>query len=162
MRLGQGKSKLLLRFIERFQNKSGPTPMPDAYAPTPDWVEVARSMIADANGVFAVRARGNSMIDALVNDGDTVVIKRQETARNGELVAVRMKIDPTNVETMLKRFYRVNGHVELRPENPMLKPIFAQAEEVEIQGTVLCVIRNVPNFKPDAHDRTMRKSVRTR
>lgn len=158
MALVQHKGKLL-QFIERFQNKSGQT-QPDAYAPSPDWVAVACSMIADAEGVFVVRARGNSMIDALVHDGDTVVLKRHETARNGELVAVRMKTDPTNAETMLRRFYRVNGHIELRSENPMLKPIFAQPEEVEIQGTVLCVIRNVPNFKLDAHNRTMRESLR--
>src|SRR5574341_885397 len=120
-----------------------PIPVPDPNVSPLDWVEVTRSMIADAEGVFAVMVRGNSMIDALINDGDTVLLKRQETARNGDLVAVRLKTDPTNVETTLKRFYRMNGHVELRPENPMLKPIFAKAEEVEIQGTVLCVIRNV-------------------
>ncbi len=139
-----------------------PIPVPDPNAPPLDWVEVTRSMIADAEGVFAVKVRGNSMIDALINDGDTVLLKREETARNGDLVAVRLKSDPTNVETTLKRFYRVNGHVELKPENPILKPIFVRPEEVEIQGTVLCVIRNVPNSQSDSRNGTARKSVRTR
>ena len=124
-----------------------PMPLPEGNAPAPDWIEITRTMIPDAEDVFAVRVRGNSMIDALVNDGDTVVMKKQDTARNGELVAVRLKKDPTNVGVTLKRFFRRNGHVWLQPENPTLGAKEYGANEVEIQGKVLCVIRHIPNGK---------------
>ena len=69
-----------------------PIPLPDStWTAASDWIDITRGMIPDAEDVFAVRVRGNSMIDALVNDGDTVVMKKQDTARNGELVAVRLK-----------------------------------------------------------------------
>lgn len=122
-----------------------PIPLPEANATPPDWIEITRAMIPDAEDVFAVRVRGNSMIDALVNDGDTVVMKKQETARNGELVAVRLKHDPTNVGVTLKRFFRRNGHVWLQPENPTLSARKYKTADIEIQGKVLCVIRNLPN-----------------
>lgn len=122
-----------------------PIPLPEGTPTAPDWIEITRAMIPDAEDVFAVRVRGNSMIDALVNDGDTVVMKKQETAKNGELVAVRLKNDPTNIGITLKRFYRRDGHVWLRPENPTLGARKYKTSDVEIQGKVLCVIRNIPN-----------------
>lgn len=121
-----------------------PIPLPDPNAPPIDWIEVTRKMLPDSESVFALRVRGNSMIDALVNDGDTIILRQQNSARNGELVAVRLKKDPTNPATTLKRFYRINGHVLLKPENPTFKQIRAKADEVEIQGKVLYVIRDVP------------------
>ncbi len=122
-----------------------PIPLPDANTGAPlDWVEVTRAMIPDAERVFAIRVRGNSMIDALVNDGDTVVLKQQDSARDGELVAVQLKNDPTNVGTTLKRFYRNKDQVRLQPENPTLEAIQVSADDVEIQGIVLCVIRQIP------------------
>ncbi len=124
-----------------------PIPLPDPNAQPIDWLEVTRRMLPDSEGVFALRVRGNSMIDALVNDGDTVILKRQNTARNGELVAVRLRKDPTNPVTTLKRFYRVNGRVLLKPENPKYRCIPAKASDVEIQGKVLYVIRGVPGNK---------------
>lgn len=121
-----------------------PIPLPDPSAPPIDWIQVTRQMVPDSEGVFALRVHGNSMIDALVNDGDTIILKRQTIARNGELVAVRLKNDPTIHATTLKRFYRINEHVLLKPENPTFKQIRAKADEVEIQGKVLYVIRDVP------------------
>ena len=113
-------------------------------APPIDWIQVTRQMLPDSEGAFALRVRGNSMIDALVNDGDTIILRQQSFARNGELVAVRLRKDPTNPVTTLKRFYRINGHVLLKPENPTFKQIRAKADEVEIQGKVLYVIRDIP------------------
>lgn len=125
-----------------------PIPLPDStWAAAPDWIDITRGMIPDAEDVFAVRVRGNSMIDALVNDGDTVVMKKQDTARNGELVAVRLKKDPTSIGVTLKRFFRRSGHVWLQPENPMLDAKQYRSSEVEIQGKVLCVIRHIPTGK---------------
>jgi repressor LexA len=124
-----------------------PIPLVDDGNTPLDWIEMARSMLPDSEGVFAVRVRGNSMIDALVNDGDTVVMTKQETARNGELVAVRIKNDPTNPGITLKRFFRRNGHVWLKPENQELRAKKYAAGDVHIEGKVLCVIRNIPASK---------------
>ncbi|MEW5720589.1 MAG: transcriptional repressor LexA, partial [Chloroflexota bacterium] len=118
-------------------------PLPEANAQPIDWVDATRAMLGDSENVFALRVRGNSMIDALVNDGDTIILKRQETAQNRELVAVRLKNDPTNPGTTLKRFYRYKNRVCLQPENPTLKAKYYKPTEVEIQGKVLCVIRKI-------------------
>lgn len=112
-----------------------------------DWIEIARSMLPETEGVFAIRVRGNSMIDALVNDGDTVVMTKRETASNGQLVAVRIRNDPTNPGVTLKRFFRQNGHVWLRPENPEHKAKMFKSGDVQVEGVVLCVIRNLPPNK---------------
>ncbi len=128
-----------------------PIPLPEVNQAPLDWVQIAREMLPDSEDVFAVRIRGNSMMDALVNDGDTVLMKKQDTARNGELVAVRLKNDPTNQGITLKRFFRQNGHVVLQPENPQLQAQQYPAGDVEIQGKVLCVIRHVPHTDEAPH-----------
>ncbi len=122
-----------------------PIPLPEVDAAPLDWVQIAREMLPDSEDVFAVRVRGNSMMDALMNDGDTVLMKKQDTARDGELVAVRLKNDPTNQGITLKRIFRQDGHILLQPENPALRAHQYPANQVEIQGKVLCVIRNIPN-----------------
>ncbi len=118
----------------------------DGGAPT-DWIELTRAMLPDSEGVFAVRVNGDSMIDALVNDGDTVVMTRQDTACNGELVAVKIRNDPTNTGLTLKRYYRRNGHVWLKPENPALRARKYPTHDVHVEGKVLCVIRNIPAYR---------------
>ena len=84
--------------------------------------------------------KGHSMIDALINDGDIVIMKHQQEAHNGEMVAVRLR---ENNETTLKRFYLEGGRVRLQPANPNLEPIYTDAANVEIQGKVMVVIRQV-------------------
>lgn len=128
-----------------FISAGKPIPVPDANAQPIDWVDVTRAMLADTEHVFALRVRGDSMIDALVNDGDTIMLKRQETAQNGELVAVRLKNDPTNLGTTLKRFYHRRNRVWLQPENPTLRAKAYKPSAIEIQGKVLCVIRTMPH-----------------
>jgi repressor LexA len=90
--------------------------------------------------LFALRVRGDSMIDAMVNDGDLVVIKRQTTAQDGEMVAVRL-IDSD--ETTLKHFFREAQRIRLQPANPFMKPLYAHPSNVEIQGKVVAVIRRM-------------------
>ncbi len=127
-----------------------PIPLQDTNSTPLDWIEITRSMLPETEDIFAVRVRGNSMIDALVNDGDTVVMKKQEVATNGELVAVRLKSDPTNHGITLKRFFRRNGTVWLVPENPELSAAKYRAGDVEVQGKVLCVIRSIPSAQASA------------
>jgi repressor LexA len=81
------------------------------------------------------------MIDALVDDGDVVILKQQNEARNGEMVAVWLR---DRDETTLKRFYRENGHVRLQPANPTMPPILVHPSVVQVQGRVVAVIRPSP------------------
>lgn len=107
-------------------------------------VEVARSLLPakDQNAqLYAVEVEGDSMIDAMVNDGDIVIMKHTQTANNGEMVAIRM-IDSD--ETTLKYFYKENGGIRLQPANPTMEPIFIDnPDNVEVQGKVVLVIRQV-------------------
>jgi repressor LexA len=92
-------------------------------------------------GLFALRVKGHSMVDALINDGDVVVLKQQETCENGETVAVWLKDER---ETTLKRFYLEGDQVRLQPANVTMAPIFTPAENVEIQGRLVTVLRSNP------------------
>jgi repressor LexA len=103
-------------------------------------IELTYDIVPDRNDLFALKVEGDSMIDALVNDGDIVIMQHQVEAENGEMVAVRL-IDQN--ETTLKRFYRENGHVRLQPANPGMKPLFVSPEAVAIEGKVVAIIRQV-------------------
>ena len=103
-------------------------------------IELSRNMLDVKNGddLFALRVRGDSMIDALVNDGDIVVMRQQQTARNGDMVAVWLTPSDT---TTLKYFYNEGDRVRLQPANPTMDPIFVNPAEVEVQGKVMMVLR---------------------
>ena len=116
-----------------------PIPIPDVGIPH-ETIEVARDQLKNPAGIYALEVKGDSMIDALVNDGDIVLMRRQESAENGEMVAVWLK---DREETTLKRFYQEGKRVRLQPANPTLKPILQPAEKVEIQGKVVMVIRHL-------------------
>lgn len=104
-----------------------------------DAVVVSRDMIkGKADKLYALRVRGDSMIDAMVNDGDIVIMQPQYEARNGEMVAVYLRND---MSATLKRFFVDGDQVRLQPANPTLKPIYVDPEEVQIQGKVLMVLR---------------------
>ena len=84
--------------------------------------------------LFALRVQGESMIEAGIEDGDIVVLRRQETAENGEIVVAMIDDEAT-----LKRIYYEDGHVRLQPENAAMEPIYA--EEVVILGRLLALFR---------------------
>ncbi|MBI3536435.1 MAG: repressor LexA [Chloroflexi bacterium] len=118
-----------------------PIPVPEAgIAPPDEMISLTRDIIQEQEGLFALHVKGNSMIDALINDGDVVVMKKQESANNGDMVAVWLKDEK---ETTLKRIYREPKRVRLQPMNPTMKPLFQNPENVEIQGKVLLVIRQL-------------------
>jgi repressor LexA len=97
-------------------------------------------IVRQQEGLYALRVKGDSMIDALVNDGDIVVLKHQREARNGDMVAVRL-LDRD--ETTLKHFFRENGHVRLQPANPTLDPLYIHPSQVEVQGQVVAIVRQL-------------------
>ena len=119
-----------------------PIPVPDAVAinEADELIEVTRDLVGSANDVFALHVKGNSMIDAMISDGDIVVMQAAQTAENGDMVAAWIT---DREETTLKRFYLENGRVRLQPANPSMDPIFVDPASVQIQGRVVAVIRNL-------------------
>lgn len=88
----------------------------------------------DSDRHFGLRVKGDSMIEALIGDGDIAIIRRQQTCRDGEIVAAVI-----DGEATLKRFFREKGAVVLKPENSRYKPI--KVKEVEIRGVLVGVLR---------------------
>ena len=122
-----------------------PVPPSDFSYYDPDsMVDVARSLLPareKGDDLFALEVQGDSMIDAMVNDGDIVIMKRAHEARNGEMVAIWLN---DRDETTLKYFYLENGHIRLQPANPTMNPIILEDPSVvEIKGKVVMVIRQV-------------------
>ncbi len=110
------------------------------YDPDVDTIEVSKDMLHGlAPGeVFALQVQGKSMIDALIDDGDVVILRRQKTCNDGDLVAVWL---PERNETTLKAFYDEGTRIRLQPRNPSMKPIYVHPNNCQIQGKVLGVIR---------------------
>jgi repressor LexA len=90
-------------------------------------------------GDFLLRVRGDSMIEAGILDGDIVVVKRAQDARNGQIVVALAGDDESSEEATVKTFYKERGRIRLQPENSALEPIFA--EHVQILGHVVGVFR---------------------
>ena len=102
-----------------------------------DYVAVPETLRGD----FLLRVRGDSMIDAGILDGDIVVVRRQQDARNGDIVVALAGDDETADEATVKTFYREQGRVRLQPENDALEPIYAR--HVQILGKVTGVFRSL-------------------
>ena len=121
-----------------------PIPVPTAdtwQSLDPDeMLEVPPDMVAGRENVYALRVKGNSMIDALVNDGDVVVMESTSAGRNGEMVAAWLKREQ---EATLKRIYREGSTVRLQPANETMQPILTDADNVEVQGRVIGAIREL-------------------
>ena len=107
-------------------------------------VDIARSLLPTkekGDGLFALEVKGDSMIDAMINDGDIVVLKPATDAHNGEMVAVWL---PRDNEATLKYFFKEKDRYRLQPANPTMKPIFVKkSEPLEIKGKVVIVIRRL-------------------
>ncbi len=106
-----------------------------------DALEISSSMLPTGikmNELFALRVKGDSMIDAMVNEDDIVVMRKQTEARNGDMVAVWITPDDT---TTLKYFYDEGEQVRLQPANPTMDPIFVNPANVQVQGKVVMVVR---------------------
>lgn len=116
-----------------------PIDVPEGAYTADDMVAVPRDLIKDEN-VFALRVKGTSMIDALINDGDLVIMKRIQTANNGDMVAVWLT---DRDETTLKRFYNEGKRIRLQPENVTMDPIYVDPKVVQIQGKVVAVMRTL-------------------
>ena len=101
-------------------------------------IEVTRDMVGGRSNVYGLRVKGTSMIDALVNDGDIVLMEAANTADNGDMVAAWLKREQ---EATLKRFYQEGDRIRLQPANEAMAPIYTNPANVEVQGKVLGAIR---------------------
>jgi len=118
-----------------------PVPGSDSWEMEPlDTVEVSGDIVRGKGDVFALRVKGTSMIDALINDGDIVLMQQADTADDGEMVAAWLKAEE---ETTLKKLYRERDRIRLQPANSTMEPIYADPGNVEIQGKVVGVIRQM-------------------
>lgn len=116
-----------------------PVPTPDAWSQVDydNVFEATEEMTKGREKVFALKVRGTSMIDALVNDGDIVILEQTSTCDDGDMVAAWLKREN---EATLKKFYREGDRIRLQPANSTMKPIFTEADNVEVQGKVLATI----------------------
>lgn len=108
----------------------------EAYADGAESLEVPRSLQARDDS-YVLRVRGKSMIDALIDDGDYVVVQPQATARDGDIVVALLEDNGVT----LKRFYREKDRIRLQPANAEMEPIYAS--EIQVQGKVVGVIRRL-------------------
>ena len=103
-----------------------------------DSVTVTEDMVRGRQDVFALRVKGTSMIDDLIDDGDIVFLEPANRAENGDRVAVWLK---DKGEVTLKRFYHEGARVRLQPANSTMEPIYTTPENVEIQGRFISSLR---------------------
>lgn len=106
-------------------------------------VEVPADLVSKHVQSYALRVKGTSMIDALVDDGDIVVLETTNSVENGEMVAAWLT---DRQEATLKKLYREPGRIRLQPANQSMEPIYIEPDKVEIQGRVIAVLRRY-NFK---------------
>lgn len=120
-----------------------PIPVPSSEtweATASEELEVTEELTRGKQGIYALRVKGNSMIDALIKDGDIVLMEYMSHAENGDMVAVWLKAEK---EATLKRLFQEADRIRLEPANTQMQPIYTQPENVEIQGKVITVIRQL-------------------
>src|SRR5918992_2051825 len=103
-----------------------------------DTIEVSPELTRRYGKLFALSVKGTSMIDALIDDGDVVIIQPTQHAENGEMVVAWLKDEE---EATLKKFYLEGDKVRLQPANSQMSPIYCSAGSVEVRGKIVSVIR---------------------
>ena len=119
-----------------------PVPTPDTWdvAAVSETMDVPRDLTRGKDNVYALRVRGQSMIDALIDDGDIVLLQNVNAVDNGDMAAVWLKGEK---EATLKKVYQEGARVRLQPANSQMKAFYADADDVEIQGRVIGVVRHL-------------------
>ncbi|MFH0769467.1 MAG: transcriptional repressor LexA, partial [Chloroflexota bacterium] len=119
-----------------------PVPAPDTWDVTAssETIEVTEDLTRGREGVYALQVSGFSMVDALINDGDIVLMQYVNTVENGEMAAVWLRAEK---EVTLKKVYVESGRVRLQPANSLMQPMYVAPDNVEIQGRVIAVIRQL-------------------
>jgi repressor LexA len=122
---------------------SEPAPVPGsdfAIMGADEAIELTRDIVDPHDDLFALEVKGDSMVDAMINDGDIVIMRPHEDVSNGDLVAVWLT---DREETTLKRIYKEGARIRLQPANPTMGPIFIDdPSTVQVQGRVVAVVRH--------------------
>ena len=119
-----------------------PIPIPDgtpSSSTSTTAIELPRELVGDSMDVYALQVRGDSLADALVGDGDIVLIQHLARVRNGDLAAVWLR---ERGQTTLRHFYLDGAQVHLHPANPTLNPVSYPVDSVVVMGKVVCVLRH--------------------
>lgn len=114
-------------------------------------IAIPQDKIKTGNNCFALQVVGKSMIDENIDDGDIVIVKKQETAENGQKVVALIN----NSEATLKQLYRERDRIRLQPANPKMQPIFVNPDDLVIQGIVIDIIKSA------AREETLEKANHT-
>ena len=119
-----------------------PVPTPDTWdvAASSETMEITEDLARGREGVYALKVKGSSMVDALINDGDIVLMQHMNVVENGEMAAVWLR---TEKEVTLKKVYSEPGRIRLQPANSQMQPIYVEPDNIEIQGKVIAVIRQL-------------------
>jgi len=121
-----------------------PIPVPDSDSwsnvDSSETLKVPQELVGGKENVYALKVKGLSMIDALINDGDIVLMQHTNTVENGQMAAVWLKNEK---RATLKKVYRSTKQVRLQPANREMQPIYVEPGNVEIQGKVIAVIRQL-------------------
>jgi len=119
-----------------------PVPTPDTWDVTAssETIEVTEDLTQGREGVYALKVKGWSMVDALVNDGDIILMQYVNVVENGEMAAIWLRAER---EVTLKKVYVEPGRIRLQPANSQMQPIYTDPENIEIQGKVIAVIRQL-------------------
>lgn len=105
-----------------------------------DALEIPQELLRGKENVYALRVKGTSMIDALIDDGDIILMEYTNTAEEGDLVAAWLDAEE---EVTLKRFHREGERIRLQPANSQMEPIYVSPDNLSIKGRVIGVIRSL-------------------
>ena len=118
-----------------------PVPNDNTWIQIPDEnLAVPRQITGGLDNIYALKVKGTSMIDALIDDGDIILVQQTHTTEDGDTVVVWLR---DRQEVTLKKIYRKDSNIRLQPANKLMEPMYCRPDNVEIQGKVLGVIRKL-------------------
>ncbi len=122
--------------------ESIPVPTPDTWdiVASSETLEVTEDLTRGREEIYALKVKGSSMVDALINDGDIVLMQYVNAVENGEMAAIWLRAEK---EATLKKVYSEPGRIRLQPANSQMQPIYVEPDNVEVQGRVIAVIRQL-------------------
>jgi len=145
LRLIDSQSKRRVRTVPFYGEIAAGAPIPTPDDPTSviENIAVPADMLPSTGDFFALKVKGQSMIDALVDDGDVILVRSQPQVETKEMAVVEIIDESNESGATLKYFYNLGDKVELRPANPdpAYQPIIVPAEKVRVRGKVIGVIR---------------------
>jgi repressor LexA len=119
-----------------------PVPTPDTWdiAAVSETMDIPTEFTGGKENIYILRVKGTSMIDALINDGDTILMQHISAVENGQMAAVWLKSEK---EVTLKKVYVESDKIRLQPANSQMQPFYTQPDNIEIQGRVIAVFRQM-------------------